>query len=76
MDVAAPEGRGKINVYNLKNANAEDIAKLLTALVARLPVPHSGGAGQQVNPSTILEGAVNISADKSTNSLIIVASPD
>ena len=28
-----------------------------------------------VSSSTILEGAVNISADKSTNSLIIVASP-
>jgi general secretion pathway protein D len=76
MDVAAPEGRGKINVYNLKNANAEDIAKLLSALVARLPVAQIGGAaGQPVNPSTILEGAVNISADKSTNSLIIVALP-
>ena len=76
MDVAAPEGRGKINVYNLKNANAEDIAKLLSALVSRLPVAQMGGAaGQQVNPNTILEGAVNISADKSTNSLIIVALP-
>jgi general secretion pathway protein D len=76
MDVAAPEGRGKINVYNLKNANAEDIAKLLSALVARLPVAQVGGAaGQQVNPSTILEGAVNITADKATNTLIIVALP-
>jgi general secretion pathway protein D len=76
MDVAAPEGRGKINVYNLKNANAEDIAKLLSALVSRLPVAQVGGAaGQPVNPSTILEGAVNISADKATNTLIIVALP-
>jgi general secretion pathway protein D len=75
IDVAAPEGKGKINVYYLKNANADDLAKLLTALVARLPVPPQPGAPQPVNPSTILEGAVNISADKSTNSLIIVASP-
>ena len=76
MDVVAPEGRGKINVYNLKNANAEDLSKLLSALLARMPVPQTGGAaGQQVNPSTILEGAVNISADKSTNSLIVVALP-
>jgi len=75
IDVAAPEGKGKINVYYLKNANAEDISKLLSALVARLPVPPAGGGAQPVNPSTILEGAVNISADKSTNSLIIVASP-
>jgi general secretion pathway protein D len=75
MDVAAPEGRGKINVYNLKNANAEEIAKLLAALVARLPVAQMGGAAKQFNTNTILEGAVNITADKSTNSLIIVALP-
>ena len=75
MDIAAPEGRGRINVYNLKNANADDISKLLTALLARMPVPPPGGSVQQINPSTILEGTVNISADKSTNSLIIVASP-
>jgi general secretion pathway protein D len=75
MDVAAPEGRGKINVYNLKNANAEDIAKLLSALVARLPVAQVGGAAKQFNTNTILEGSVNITADKSTNSLIIVALP-
>ncbi len=74
IDVAAPEGKGKINVYYLKNANAEDISKLLTALVSRLPVPPAPGATQPINPSTILEGAVNISADKATNSLIIVAS--
>jgi general secretion pathway protein D len=75
IDVAAPEGKGRINVYYLKNANAEDISKLLTALVARLPVPPAGGGAQQVNVATILEGAVNISADKATNSMIIVASP-
>ena len=75
MDVAAPEGRGRINVYNLKNANADEISKLLSALVARMPVPPAGGAGQQASTYSILEGAVNISADKATNSLIIVASP-
>ena len=76
IDVPAPEGKGKINVYNLRNANAEDLSKLMTALVSRLPAPPpGGGAAQPLSPSTILEGAVNISADKSTNSLIIVASP-
>lgn len=75
MDVASTEGRGKINVYNLKNANAEEIAKLLSALVAKMPVSPPAGSSQQVSPSTILEGAVNISSDKSTNSLIIVALP-
>ena len=75
MDVAAPEGKGKINVYYLKNANAEDMGKLMQALVSRLPVPPAGGA-MPAGPATILEGAVNITADKATNSLIIVASAD
>jgi type II secretory pathway component GspD/PulD (secretin) len=75
MDVAAPEGKGKINVYYLKNASAEDIAKLMQALVSRLPVPPAGGAAVPAGPSTILEGSVTITADKATNSLIIVGSP-
>jgi general secretion pathway protein D len=75
MDVAAPEGKGKINVYYLKYANAEDIAKLMQALVSRMPVPLAGGAPQPAGPATILEGAVSISSDKATNSLIIVGSP-
>ncbi len=76
MDVAAPEGKGKINVYYLKNASAEDIAKIMQALVARLPVPPAGAAAvQPAGPSTILEGTVTITADKSTNSLIIVGTP-
>jgi general secretion pathway protein D len=74
LDVPAPEGKGKINVYPLRHANAEDIAKVMSALVSRLPVPPAGGA-QQAGPSTILEGAVTITSDKATNSLIIVASP-
>lgn len=76
MDVAAPSGKGKINVYYLKHANAEDIAKVMQALVARLPAPPPPGAGPAaVAPATILEGAVTITADKLTNSLIIVGSP-
>ncbi len=74
MDVAAPEGKGKINVYYLRNASSEDIAKLMQALVSRLPVPPAGGAAP-AGPSTILEGAVTITSDKATNSLIIVGSP-
>ena len=75
LDVAAPEGKGKINVYYLRHANAEDIAKIMQALVSRLPAPQAGGAVPHAGPSTILEGAVNITADKATNSLIIVGSP-
>jgi general secretion pathway protein D len=76
LDVPAPEGKGKINVYYLRHANAEDIAKALSSLVARLPVAAPGTQIQQpAGPTTILEGTVTITADKATNSLIIVASP-
>jgi general secretion pathway protein D len=75
LDAPAPEGKGKINVYYLKNANSEDFAKVMSALVARLPVPQAGGAQQLAGPSTILEGQVTITSDKATNALIIVASP-
>jgi general secretion pathway protein D len=74
LDVAAPEGKGKINVYYLKYANAEDTAKVISALLARVPAAH-GGAQPPGAPSAILEGTVTIAADKSTNSLIIVGSP-
>ena len=75
LDLPAPSGKGKINVYYLKNASAEDIAKVMQSLVSRLPVPPAGAAAQATGPATILEGAVTITADKLTNSLIIVASP-
>ncbi len=77
MDVAAPEGKGKINVYYLRNANAEEIAKLMQALVSRLPVPPPAGSPQAAaaSPSTLLEGTVTITADKATNSLIVVGTP-
>jgi general secretion pathway protein D len=74
LDVAAPEGKGKINVYYLKYANAEDTAKVISALLARVPAA-VGGAQQPGAPTAILEGTVTIAADKATNSLIIVGSP-
>ena len=74
LDVAATEGKGKINVFALKHANAEDIAKVMSALVSRLPAAPQGGAAP-AGPASILEGAVTITSDKATNSLIIVASP-
>jgi len=75
LDMQTPTGKGKINVYYLKHASSEDIAKVMQALVSRLPVPPVGGAAQPAGPATILEGAVTITADKLTNSLIIIASP-
>lgn len=66
LDKEAPPGKGKINVYPLENAEAEEVAKTLTALFSRLQPGGSMG----------LTGAVNITADKPTNSLIISSAPE
>ncbi len=75
MDTAAPDGKGKINVYYLRNANSEELAKIMQALVSKLPVPTAAGAAQAAGAASILEGSVSINSDKATNSLIVVASP-
>ncbi|MEK7851969.1 MAG: secretin N-terminal domain-containing protein [Deltaproteobacteria bacterium] len=71
LDKETPPGKGKINVYPLENAEAEEVAKTLTNLFSRqLP------AGQQPGAGIGLSGPVNVTADKSTNSLIITSAPE
>jgi general secretion pathway protein D len=68
VDKEAPRGKGKINVYYCKNATAEELAKVLQDL----PTQESG-APKGKQPAPIVTGEVRISADKATNSLIIMA---
>ncbi|MBE0607265.1 MAG: type II secretion system secretin GspD [Deltaproteobacteria bacterium] len=82
IDIPASAGSGRINVYYLENADAEEVSKVLASLSkertgAPTPVP---GARPGV-PATVagvvsaeLEGGVKVTADKATNALIIVAS--
>jgi general secretion pathway protein D len=77
LDIPTPENTGKINVYYLENADAEEVAKVLSSLTERKP----GTPQAQRQAATIkgviaaeLEGGVKITADKATNSLIIIAS--
>jgi general secretion pathway protein D len=85
LDVPGPAtAGGKINVYYLENADAEDLAKVLASLAdkkaesARPGQPPVPAGAQQPTVKTIisaeLEGGVRITPDKPTNSLIIVAS--
>ena len=85
LDVPGPASSGgKINVYYLENADAEDLAKVLASLTERkgdLPRPGQPAvppAAQQPTVKSVvsaeLEGGVRITPDKATNSLIIVAS--
>ncbi|MGZ8474358.1 MAG: type II secretion system secretin GspD, partial [Candidatus Deferrimicrobiaceae bacterium] len=78
LDIPTPENTGKINVYYLETADAEEVAKVLANLTEKRPGAAAPAPGQ---PATIrgvitaeLEGGVKITADKATNSLIIIAS--
>ncbi|MFL5812371.1 MAG: type II secretion system secretin GspD [Bdellovibrionia bacterium] len=75
----AQVGGGKVHVYYLQFADAEQIANTLNSLsqgTGRTASPVIGG-GTGVNPTSqnIFEGSVKVSPDKSTNSLVVNASP-
>lgn len=73
-------GEGRINVLPLENANAEDVASTLQTLAqgtANRPKGPPAPAGAPKGPSSAAElfsGEVKVSADKATNSLVIIAS--
>lgn len=85
IDIPASAGSGKINVYYLENADAEEVSKVLASLSekrAGTAPPGTPAAGARAaTPATgaavvsaELEGGVKVTADKATNALIIVAS--
>ena len=67
IDKETPRGKGSIHVYYCKHATAEELAKVLQDLPTQ-----QGGAPKGKQPS-VVAGKVRISADKATNSLIIMA---
>ncbi len=68
IDKEAPRGKGKINVYFCENANAEELAKVLQEVPTQ-----EAGAPKGKAEAAVISGKVRISADKATNSLIIMA---
>jgi len=82
LDIPGPTG-DKINVYQLENANAEDLASTLQTLAQGTREQAEGrtgrGSGSRCGapPTTAAElfsGEVKISADKGDNSLVVIAS--
>lgn len=83
-------GGGRIHVYYLKNADAEELAETLNAVISGQPAAPKGAAGGatpagSIGPAaaqalraavTELAEGVSITADKPTNSLIIQASQE
>ncbi|MFQ5464611.1 MAG: type II secretion system secretin GspD [Thermodesulfobacteriota bacterium] len=72
IDIPPPEASSRINVYYLENADAEDLAKVLDALTRP---PAVAGAPGQSPAVQELRGRVSITPEKSSNALIIMASP-
>lgn len=75
LDVPAPAASSKVNVYYLENAEAIEVAKVLATLKSSsAPVIPGAPSGAQSGTEALLR--VSVTADKATNSLIIVASPE
>lgn len=74
LDIPTPKGRGKVRVYYLKHAVAEDLAKVLNKISTAKPTGKKGTVPGR-SPQPLMEG-VSITADKATNSLIITALPE
>ena len=75
VDVPSREAQGRINVYFLENADATELAKILEGIIRGTQTPRQAAPGApQVTPFEAV-GGITISADKASNSLVIVASP-
>jgi len=68
MDKEVPKGKERIRVFYLENASAEELAKVLQTLSSK---QSTAAKGKKETP--VISGKIRITADKSTNSLIILA---
>jgi general secretion pathway protein D len=75
LDVPAPAASSKVNVYYLENAEAIEVAKVLAALKSSSAPAIPGAPSGSISGTEALL-RVSVTADKATNSLIIVASPE
>ncbi|MDU0458885.1 MAG: type II secretion system secretin GspD [Geobacteraceae bacterium] len=80
LDVAPPEASSKVNVYYLENTDATEMAKVLDGVVKGISaqaatVPGQAGAAAP-HASPFDSGKITITADKASNSLVIMASPN
>jgi general secretion pathway protein D len=73
VDTEAPKGTGKIQVYYLQHANAEEMVKVLTSLPDDQAAAGDAAAKAAAPP---ISKDVKVMADIETNSLIITAQRD
>ncbi len=73
LDRETPRGQGKIRVYYLENAVAEDLAKVLKDVPVKEEKKTPQGKAAE---APALSGEIQITADPATNSLIIIAAKE
>ena len=72
LDIPGEQTRSNINVYYLKNADSETLAKTLNEIMTGI----KPAAARAKTPGKAPTGPVVITADKPTNALLISAAPD
>jgi general secretion pathway protein D len=80
IDVVPPSTSSKVNVYYLENADATEVAKVMDGVVKGSAAAASSaggvpGAAAAPQQSPFEGSKITITADKATNSLVIMASP-
>ena len=75
LDVPVEEGTQQVHVYPLRNAVAEEIARTISTLAqgSRAKRKKHGKKAKRTGAAELFEGQVKVTADKATNSLVIVA---
>jgi general secretion pathway protein D len=89
VDQSTPEGQSLLNVYYLENADAEEMVQILTQTQRSGNLSETTSTGEPVEGATTEGGGtvvggtftalgkeISITADKSTNSLVVYAKPD
>lgn len=75
LDIKAPDALGRINIYFLENADASELEKVLDSILKGSQPQRQQAQGTPAVIPFESVGGITITADKASNSLIIVASP-
>ncbi len=73
LDIESPPGRDELHVVYLKNADAEELAKVINNITKSV-INKKGRKGKKTGSAR--KGTVEVVADKFTNALLITASPE
>jgi general secretion pathway protein D len=81
LDVSVPQGAGKVHVYYLQNADADELARVLSGIPLEESVSQEEVSPEQKAPKPVArsrktDSEISIIADSSTNALVITATAE